>query len=41
MQVACLNNESIWIDVIYMPEGYLPAFKLLGYNIRANMRADQ
>ncbi len=41
MQVACTNNESIWIDVIYMKEGYLPAFKLLDYQIAANTIADK
>ena len=34
MRVACINNESIWIDVIYLQEGYLPGFKLKDMGLR-------
>lgn len=26
--VTCLNNESIVLDIVYMPDGYIPAFML-------------
>jgi len=40
MLVACLNGESILIDVIYLHEGYLPAFKLIDYHLKAGFVAD-
>lgn len=39
LRVACLNNQSIWIDVIYSEEGYLPGFKLKDAGIIKGMVA--
>lgn len=32
-KVACINNESISVDIVYMQEGYLPGFKFKDFGI--------